>query len=564
MSSIELFSAKLISKYRAKSLFTEYLIHILLTVTLPIIMLIIVISLLFYNTYKTETTNYIRSATEKNAVIIDGIFTQIDAYYRRCLISDNVATLLSNYIDINNVTGITSPIKKTAEEARFLAEYSQCIDSIYLYSYKADYVYGLLGSSSGFLSDFLDQTWYEEYQKQNCIDYITCLNHNNSDYLTFCYNVGFRGKKGILVIKVSVHELARLLTISDIKMECFRLTSLLTNEKLTDYHFDIIKDTLQYTVRLQHVPVELTYCIDQNTLPASFQINLVIVTISAAVIITLSIILAYTFSRKQYLSILSVITALENPNIQENSHGTNELYYLLEKTKGIATTNQNLEKQLLEKVTHLKKAQAIALQTQINPHFLFNTLNMISYSVQREIKQSQSAKMIALLSDMLRYSLKAEEYIVSLFAEIEVLKSYIEIAQIKYEQSFIVDWNINPAIYELNTLKSTLQPLVENAIEHGIKKLYQKKPGLITISVYTCQGNLYINVKDNGVGMSEKQLLELCARLNSEKLFQNQNIGLKNVVSRIKLLFNDKGGFEITSDENGTSVTVYHPIITHQ
>ena len=499
-----------------------------------------------------------------NIIFSNPIFTQIDAYYRRCLISDNVATLLTNNIDINNVTGITSPIKKAADESLFLAEYSQCIDSIYLYSYKADYVYGLLGSSSGFLSDFLDQTWYEEYQKQNCIDYITCLNHNNSDYLTFCYNVGFRGKKGILVIKVSVHELARLLTISDIKMECFRLTSLLTNEKLTDYHFDIIKDTLQYTVQLQHVPVELTYCIDQNTLPASFQINLVIVTISAAVIITLSIILAYTFSRKQYLSILSVITALENPNIQENSPGTNELYYLLEKTKGIAATNQNLEKQLLEKVNHLKKSQTIALQTQINPHFLFNTLNMISYSVQREVKQPQSVKMIALLSDMLRYSLKAEEYIVSLFAEIEVLKSYIEIAQIKYEQSFIVDWNINPAIYELNTLKSTLQPLVENAIEHGIKKLYQKKPGLITISVYTCQGNLYINVKDNGVGMREKQLLELCARLNSEKLFQNQNIGLKNVVSRIKLLFNDKGGFEITSDENGTSVTVYHPIITHQ
>lgn len=585
MSIIEKFSEKLISRYKMKSLFAEYLIHILVTVTLPIVMLIFVISLLFLNTYKTETTNFIRSATEKNAGQVDNLFSQIDTYYRMCLISDNISALLSNSIDINNVTGISSPVKKAANEALFFDEFSQCIDTVYLYSYKADYVYGLLGSTSGFLSDFSDHTWYEEYLKREKKDYIACLNQNTSSHLTFCYNIGFRNKQGILVIKVSIYELARFLTISDSNLEGFRLISLPTQDKLIDYQFNTNKDAVQYTVQLQNVPVELTYSIAKTTLPASFQLNLVIVALSAVIIIILSTILAYTFARKQYLSILSVITALEDPNIQVNSPGTNELYYLLEKTKGIATTNKNLEKQLLEKITHLKKAQTIALQTQINPHFLFNTLNMISYSIQEEMQQisynsrsvsqipsqrvsptdtPQSIKMVALLSGMLRYSLKTEEYIVTLLAETEVLKSYIEIALIKYEYSFCVNWNIAPDVYELNTIKSTLQPLVENAIEHGIKKLYRKKPGLITISVFTKQDILYINVTDNGVGMSEHDLLELEERLHSDALFQNQNIGLKNVISRIKLLFNDRGGFHITSGADGTSVMVYHPVITHE
>lgn len=585
MSIIEKFSEKLISRYKMKSLFAEYLIHILVTVTLPIVMLIFVISLLFLNTYKTENTNFIRSATEKNAGQVDNLFSQIDTYYRMCLISDNISALLSNSIDINNVTGISSPVKKAANEALFFDEFSQCIDTVYLYSYKADYVYGLLGSTSGFLSDFSDHTWYEEYLKREKKDYIACLNQNTSSHLTFCYNIGFRNKQGILVIKVSIYELARFLTISDSNLEGFRLISLPTQDKLIDYQFNTNKDAVQYTVQLQNVPVELTYSIAKTTLPASFQLNLVIVALSAVIIIILSTILAYTFARKQYLSILSVITALEDPNIQVNSPGTNELYYLLEKTKGIATTNKNLEKQLLEKITHLKKAQTIALQTQINPHFLFNTLNMISYSIQEEMQQisynsrsvsqipsqrvsptdtPQSIKMVALLSGMLRYSLKTEEYIVTLLAETEVLKSYIEIALIKYEYSFCVNWNIAPDVYELNTIKSTLQPLVENAIEHGIKKLYRKKPGLITISVFTKQDILYINVTDNGVGMSEHDLLELEERLHSDALFQNQNIGLKNVISRIKLLFNDRGGFHITSGADGTSVMVYHPVITHE
>ena len=109
--------------------------------------------------------------------------------------------------------------------------------------------------------------------------------------------------------------------------------------------------------------------------------------------------------------------------------------------------------------------------------------------------------------------------------------------------------------------KLVIQPLVENAVEHGIKKLFMKKPGIVSINIYKYQNCLYINVEDNGAGMSADELDSLTSTLDSEFLFRNNNIGLKNVVDRIKLLFNNKGGYKITSTPDKTSVTIYHPII---
>ena len=329
------------------------------------------------------------------------------------------------------------------------------------------------------------------------------------------------------------------------------------------YNGIITKELVQqkYEVQLENFPATFVY---SSTNHYSFPIttNLLLVSISAVVFIALSVVLAYTFSKKQYHSILRVISAIENPTVQNDISDTNELYSLVEKAKIIAAEKTNLEKQLLEKVTHLKRTQAIALQTQITPHFLFNTLNMITLSIlENNKKDTDSVKMISLLSDLLRYYLKTEEYIVTIDSEVNTLKSYIDILKIKYQYSFEVEWNISPNILNEKTLKSIIQPLVENAVEHGIKKLFMKKNGVLSISIYKFHNRLYINVTDNGLGMTTHELNKLTDTLNSEILFKNKNIGLKNVIDRIKLLFDDKGGYEITSDENGTSVTIYHPLI---
>ena len=561
MSVLHKFSSELISRYKMKSLFMTYFFHILITVTLPILMLIFVISLFFINSQKEETGRYIRSAAERNANLIYTLFSQADTYREQVTLSSNVSDLLSNDIFINNVTG-SSPVQKVAKEASLFIDYSGNIDYIYLYSPHADYVYSFLSRSGNYLKDFPDSSWYDEFIKRGEQNYIACLPYNGTDYLTFCYAINYPyPRQGILVIKISGNTLAKLLNIKDKSLEGFRITLPGTEEILFDYFYDESKNAMQYTIASADSPVEFSYSSQIGSQPLRFNFNMFLIILSSFGVVVLSILLSITFARKQYLSILSVITSLENPNIQSDMPGTNELYYLMEKTKGIALSNRNLEYQLLEKVTSLKKAQAIALQTQINPHFLFNTLNMISYSIQGEDNRTEAVSLISRLSDILRYVLKTEEYLVTLKEEVEMLKSYVEIAEIKHDHSFSFALEISQELYDLHTLKSIIQPLVENAVEHGIKKLYRKKTGKITVSAFCRQDRLSICVTDNGAGMSKEALEELKSYLDSDSLFLNKNIGLKNVISRIRLLFDNKGGYTITSGPDGTSVTVYHPVI---
>ena len=106
-----------------------------------------------------------------------------------------------------------------------------------------------------------------------------------------------------------------------------------------------------------------------------------------------------------------------------------------------------------------------------------------------------------------------------------------------------------------------LQPVIENAVEHGIQPLFSSRQGEITVNIYEENDILYLNVTDNGVGIDAENLEKINNDLNSDSIFTNNNIGLKNVVSRIKLLFGDMAGFIIKSEGLGTSVTIYHPII---
>lgn len=562
MPIFDKFSKELISKYKTKSLFFEYFIHILLTVTIPVLMLIFVITLLFTSTYKSQKNDYIRSVAEKNAGYIDNVFSQVNTYYKSCLTNEVFSALLKNDLTINNAVGYTSPYYSAVKESEFLDNYLQCIGSIYLYSFNKDYVFGIYGTSSDTLDRYTNKSWYDEYISQGKSDYVSTLNYKGTDYLTFCYNIGNQRKNpGLLVITVNESLLINKLSITDSNSEAFKIVSNVTGKTLMNFSFNDASDKNVYEVMLENFPATFVYSSD-NKYPFPVTYNLLIVLACALIFVLLSVMLAYSFSKKQYLSILSVITSIENPNVQDNIPDKNELYYLIQKTKSIAGEKISIENELTEKVAHLKKAQAIALQTQITPHFLFNTLNMITYSILDYSKEdTPSVKMIALLSDILRYFLKTEEYIVTVESEIKVLKSYIEILEIKYQNSFTVNWNISEDILKEKTLKSTIQPLVENAVEHGIKKLFMKKPGIVSINIYKYQNCLYINVEDNGAGMSADELDSLTSTLDSEFLFRNNNIGLKNVVDRIKLLFNNKGGYKITSTPDKTSVTIYHPII---
>ncbi len=560
MKNFDSFFNQLFSKHKPTNLFWEYIKHIITIIIIPILLLNVMFVLLIFNSYNNDVKNHIHSIAQKNAITLDNIFYNIDTYYKNCVSDNDITLLLNNSVFINNSVG-NFPIVNATEDAKKLNDYLNCIDSVYIYTKKLDYVYGLIGKAPAKFEKFKDKTWYEEYLRRNSSDYVANVSYNNTDYLTFCYNLGNPSyNPGILVIKIPGDRLIKQFDLASSKSEALKLVSNITNDDILKYNNDNGRKKTEYSIELANYPATLVYSVSDRNSHAQRIMKSILFVLIALITLILAVILAFIFSKKQYNSIISVISAIEDPYINDRKEAS-KLYSIIEKTD-YEFPQKNIEDDLLDKITLLKKGQLIALQTQINPHFMYNTLYMISASITEHNKDdTDSIDMIMLLADVLRYALKTEQYIVTVKEETDVSKSYVTILELRHGNSFSVEWNIADEVYSLNTLKSLLQPLIENSLEHGIQLLYGKRRGKITINAYTQNDLLYLNVTDNGVGMPAEKLFELKNILNDDSIFRNENVGLKNVVSRIKLLFGDKAGIDISSDSECTSFTIYHPVI---
>lgn len=240
----------------------------------------------------------------------------------------------------------------------------------------------------------------------------------------------------------------------------------------------------------------------------------------------------------------------------------NELEYILHSIQRTATVKKDVDKELAERVRLLKKAQAVALQAQINPHFINNTLDTINWTAISLLGgRNEISEMIGALSKMMRSALGDTDTIIPISAEVEHCRNYLLLQKKRYEDQFDVFWNLPEEIYDYKTVRLILQPVVENAIYHGLKPLSNK--GLLTVKGSVLDQFVELEVTDNGLGMSPQELQKLQDSLNSEVIRENRHIGLSNVNQRLKLYFGEESGVFIRSQEGmGTSVTVRFPKIS--
>ncbi|HHV99176.1 MAG TPA: histidine kinase [Clostridiaceae bacterium] len=198
-----------------------------------------------------------------------------------------------------------------------------------------------------------------------------------------------------------------------------------------------------------------------------------------------------------------------------------------------------------------------ALMAQINPHFLANTLNSVKWMAQMQNADNIENLVTALIS-ILQDTMGKVEYS-TLAGEINSLRAYITIQEYRYLDKFVVSYDIAPESKEFLVPKFILQPIVENAIIHGVS--HKKGQGHIMIKSYISNGELFIKVIDNGIGVAADQLENILTAAPERKL-KFTNIGLHNVNERIKLKFGEQYGINIMSELNaGTTVTINLPII---
>lgn len=193
-----------------------------------------------------------------------------------------------------------------------------------------------------------------------------------------------------------------------------------------------------------------------------------------------------------------------------------------------------------------------ALQAQINPHFLYNSLSLINWKAI-EAKKDDISRITVALSKFYRTSLNKGKNTLRIAEEIENVKSYLQIQQVMHDDSFGVIYDIDPAILEYETLNLILQPIVENAIGHGLELLEDRK-GMLTITGRKLGNSVVLTVRDNGVGMDEDKAQAILTE-------RSKGYGVRNVNERLRLYYGIDGIMKVNSKVGeGTEIVITLPI----
>ncbi|MBI9101790.1 MAG: sensor histidine kinase [Spirochaetales bacterium] len=208
-----------------------------------------------------------------------------------------------------------------------------------------------------------------------------------------------------------------------------------------------------------------------------------------------------------------------------------------------------------------RKSDLKALQAQINPHFLYNTLDSIIWMAEMD-QSSEVVEMTSALSKLFRISISKGRELIPIRDELAHVQSYLTIQKMRYRDKFKYLLDIDPELYDFTTLKITLQPLVENSIYHGIKEIDHE--GFIKISGWEEGDSIILEVADNGRGMDENQLREMIEGIEippeERSRFSKQGMGVSNIHARIRIYFGNEYGLTCkSSPENGTIIQVKIP-----
>lgn len=278
--------------------------------------------------------------------------------------------------------------------------------------------------------------------------------------------------------------------------------------------------------------------------------------ISLIIALAISILLSITLTKPiKQLEVHMKQVEKGNFDIRVDVEGANEISKLsrtfnlmISKIKELM--NQTLKDQEVKRISELK-----ALQAQIQPHFLYNTLDSIIWMAEMG-KVDEVVTMTSALSKLLRSSISKGEELIPISVELDHIENYLTIQNIRYRNKFTYAIEVEPNILNCRILKIILQPLVENAIYHGMKHLPER--GHIRITGRKIEGIIELKVMDNGVGMSKEKLRALMLKTHQPE--SGKGFGLHNVNHRIQLYFGEMYGLQFESElEEGTTVTVRIP-----
>ncbi len=341
-----------------------------------------------------------------------------------------------------------------------------------------------------------------------------------------------------------------------------KMAGLLYNDK----EMTMGKDTYVSTRSLGSSGLKIQFILSEAILFSQIhyirsQIYLILI-LSIAVTLLFSCIIYKVFYRKMSMLLNSM---------EEVQHGNFQTRLLVDSQDEIGkisdSFNEMCEKlniyveQVYKSEIQRKNAEINALQTQIDPHFLYNTLESIKAKALSN-DDEDAAEMISILGNMFRWSSRTGKKTASLDEELEYIRNYLVLQSYRYNQQLEIHIDVDENYLDYVVPKLILQPIVENVIKHALDAVDRKK--LVGISAKKKDDNLELTVYDNGQGIPKGKLQAICEELQTAtKQDEFESIGIYNVNQRLKLMFGPEYGLQIKSIEDyGTAVKIIVPILT--
>ena len=241
--------------------------------------------------------------------------------------------------------------------------------------------------------------------------------------------------------------------------------------------------------------------------------------------------------------------------------GPYEVEHLSHSVQSMVSTMRHLMEDVIQQEEEKRRSELDVLQSQINPHFLYNTLDSVVWMTENGRTQ-EAVVMLTALARFFRISLSKGSNIIPIGDELEHARNYLTIQKMRYKNKFSVDISAEPGIEKLYTIKLIVQPILENAIYHGME--YADGDGEIHIRAFREGENAVIEVEDNGPGMSDETVQRLLKPGRCSKA-KGSGIGLRNVHQRIRLTFGAAYGLSIRSEpDNGTVVRICLPALEEE
>ncbi|WP_139905338.1 cache domain-containing sensor histidine kinase [Clostridium thermarum] len=349
-----------------------------------------------------------------------------------------------------------------------------------------------------------------------------------------------------------------------------------TNEKNTvinDYGFDIVRfkeflkgkltggrgettysqDGEEYVVLFKEAPMVDNYLVSiipVGSITQSITESMsVLIFVAVLCLILLSIIIYFATKAllRRFYIILKAVKQVRTGDLMPAIpvYGTDEIGVLAHNLRQMMKTIDTLIKESINKEVMTKEAELRALKTQIDAHFLYNTLENIRMMAVVE-ENFMVSDCLASLGDMMRYNMKWNNEFVPLKEELNHIKNYVALMTLRYDYRINLKVDIDSTFLDKLILKLTIQPLVENAVKHGISEKLRDGDGNVVISIDCDDTSIYLSVEDDGRGMDDEDVKKLQDHIYGN-MSTSYGLGLKNVNERIKLFYGDKYGITVES-----------------